>query len=576
MNLRTPTNGHFSLNAGFPDLPSVGVHRSRTPYLAAFNGPNCLVHAIEVLNDLGVSLQRARILPDIGRAAEPEVRLYRVDAFENGLHASGGDYSPLRLSINVREDNRLHRFLPLLAVGLPPGEVVRGWLQGRASPISAWDPDISPPPYTPLEGFHRYYLEPAAMAPDWTNQITPAERLALQLCSRFRQFQESGGNAEQIAPRMLRVAGNRFEDRDNPLAGMIINPDASLISKIGAALELVEVLFTQAMLTIATADMLGGFEFVIPFEPPEGREIALVLDQSATPDKVARWYNAYPHKNVVSIHEQYEPRLSLDKPAAPTRWSPNDPGIRKVTERIAEWYNKGGVKEESWDGAGLRYKLAAEPLQAADMLSLARSYLPDFLPNYPKQIFVTGGMNVEGMLLGLISYWLEDGAIFLGMDHSDWMLFSAEQQVILCGLLVKRSSQVDQCAVFETALRLVIDEGIKTWMERYSMEKIALDRADAASPLAQLGFCLPLGGSAALHAPSLRIRIPRDYTSDPEADEIEHKLLIIERLFLPAHISVQHIWEIDWVRLGETAYLKPVVDSENPDLIPAGVRLYCG
>ena len=83
-----------------------------------------------------------------------------------------------------------------------------------------------------------------------------------------------------------------------------------------------------------------------------------------------------------------------------------------------------------------------------------------------------------------------------------------------------------------------------------------------------------VGGFASLHAPSLKIRIPRDYTTDPDASLIDSKLAILERLFVPAHIPVQHIWEVDWIRLGETAYLQSPDDEINPDLVPSGVRLY--
>jgi hypothetical protein len=575
MNIRLPALSQYSAVRGFDDVSTLNIHRSKTPYMAAFNVSSSLIHAVQTLNEFGVSLQRARILPDIGRVLEPETRLYRVEPYLDGIHASNCGYSPVRVTINVREDNRLRRFLPLLAIGLPPIEAIRGWTQGRVSPETPWDVDNPSDPYTPLTGYHRYYLEPGSMPEDWTNKITPAERLALQICQRFQQLRDAGEPPQQIADRMLIVGGTGFEERDNPLAGLIVTSDASLISQIGTVLELVEVFLTQAMLTIAGGDVLGGFDFVIPFEPPEGREIALKLDQNSAADKVARWFNAYPHRSISTIHEQYEQRLSLDAAPAPTRWSANDPGIRQITERIANWYRNGSVKLEEWDrdGSLLKYKLPTEPLDADDMLSLARAYLPEFIPNYPRQVFVSGGMNIEGVLLGLISYWLENGTL-LGMEYSDWELFSLEQQVILCGLLVQRKSRNDQCAMFEAALRLLIDEGIKTWMENFRKEKIPLDRADCASPLSQLGFCMPLGGIATLHAPSLKIRIPRDYTCDPEAKVIESKLRILENLFLPAHIPVQHIWDYDWVKLGETAYLKSILNPVNPDLIPIGVKLY--
>ena len=62
---------YYSVNFWYPTfLREAG--RPTLPYLAAFNGPGSLLHAVEVLRSQGISLRRARILPDIGRAAEPE------------------------------------------------------------------------------------------------------------------------------------------------------------------------------------------------------------------------------------------------------------------------------------------------------------------------------------------------------------------------------------------------------------------------------------------------------------------------------------------------------------------------
>jgi len=577
MTARKPNSAISYAYSGFPEHVSDRINQGGTPYLAAYNCQSSLVHTVQTLNELGITLRRARVIPDIGRSLEPETRLHSVVQMGASLMSANSNGDQVRVYVNIREDNRLHRFLPLLAIGMAPKQVLNCWNQGRPAPGSPWDREKTPVPYSLLEGYHRFYLEPGAMPADWTNQITPAERVALQICLNLPQMRDPGEAPERVANRMLSVYGSGFEERDNPLAGLIVTSDGSLISQMGTVLELVEVLLTQAMLTIAGGDMLGGFDFVIPLEPPEGRPVPLVLDQNATPDKVARWYNSYPHRKVYTFQEQYERRIGLDKEPPATRWAHTDPDIKKVTERIAAWYRQGSVEATPWDrdGVALKYKLASEPLSSGDMLSLARAYLPEFIPDYPAQIYTTGGMNVEGLLLGLIARWIsEPDGSFLGMTFNDWELFTLDEQVILCSLIVQRARHKDQMALFETALRLLSDFGIKTWIEQYRMERIGLDRPDSFSPLAQLGFSLPLGGFASLHAPSLKIRIPRDYTTDPDASLIDSKLAILERLFVPAHIPVQHIWEVDWIRLGETAYLQSPDDEINPDLVPSGVRLY--
>ena len=562
------------------------IHCSKTPflYLGAFNGPTSLLHTVEVLHDLGVSLRRVRILPDIGRVTEPETRLYQLKDNLGGLLSAGSEQASIRVAVNVREDNRLHRFLPLLAVGLPSQQAIQAWDQGRAAQHVPADEDTRPLPFTPLQGFHSFYLEPGAMPADWTNRITPAERLAIQLCQRYSHLCDPGTPVQRIAGQMLIVAGSGFEERDNPLAGLVLHPEVSLISHIGTVLELVEVFLTQAMLTIAGGDLLGGFQFILPFEPPEVRQIPLLpgipsLTVEADPEALARWYNvvarwfnAYPHRIVTGIEELNDLSQSLAEPSCPKKWSANDPDIQKAARRIVTWYRSGSVETAPWDpdGTKLKYKLPDEGITPDEMLSLGRTYLPDFLPDYPRQVFTLGGMNVEGLLLGLTQHWLKQGA-FLGMNYSDWALFPLADQAVLCGLLVQRSRCTDQCALFEASVRLLIDEGIQTWIETFRKEKTAL-----GSPLAQLGHSLALGGIAALHAPTIMVRIPRDYTRDPEAKALERKLHVLEALFLPAHIPAQHIWKIDWVKLGETAYLKREINPVNPDLIPEGVRLYDG
>ena len=201
------------------------------------------------------------------------------------------------------------------------------------------------------------------------------------------------------------------------------------------------------------------------------------------------------------------------------------------------------------------------------MLLVAQKHLPEFVPKYPRQVEMTGGLNLGGILLGLISRWMEKGP-FLGVSYDDWAMFRLEEQAILCSMLIQRRNETDQTALFKAAVVLLADPEIECWIESYFPEKAAL-----GTPLAQMGRTLALGGVTTLHRPKMTLKIPRDRTRDACAEAIEARLAILQRLFLPVHIEMHCFWEIDKPVLGKSAYLKP--DSAWPHDNPytRGARL---
>jgi hypothetical protein len=515
------------------------MRTSALPFLSAFNGPGYLLHAVEALSALGLPAANTRLLPVIGHALGPEVAPYEHDPADIGA----GELSA-RLEINVRDDSRLRVLLPLLAVGMPSPDTLAEW-EAEGLPL--------------LEGFARQYLRLGQSVPDWTNAETPAERLARQLCDEYPGLRDPGRPRERLSGRVTTFRqGKGYEETNRYIARRPPEAAGEPATPHQAAQDLVETFFTQALLAITAGDLLGGFEFVLPMEP-EGRDVGVVVEGDSAIEDVVRWLHAYPHRPKPTIaydapegreREAWEAyfRQNPDRDnifeTAPRLWTEQDPAVETMYRAIREGYEAG----------------RSTPMSPDELLTLARRCLPEYLPHYPRQIAVTGGLNLEGTLLGLIGTWLRTGPV-LGMDQSDWERFAPHEQVLLCALLAQRRHAVDPCALFEAAVRLLVHAGATLDVEAYQPAPTRLGR-----PLAQLRRAFVVGGVPALHAPEMVLHLPLDRGDDET--EIEARVRVAARLFLPAHVPLRCIWQVDWFYLGKSAYL-----GHGPDGRGAGCRL---
>lgn len=516
------------------------MYRSLIPLLSTYNGPSYLLHAIETCYALQIPQTNVRVTPVIGAWSAPEVEPYYSQSHLDQTEQIDPDRLFAQLCINVRSDNRLRRFLPMVAVGLPTLAQIRDGDQRNR---------------TLRETFERCYrtLDDS----DWTNIETPTERLTRQLCAQFPELLTAGTTFEKASKQILVVRSGRFEERERPenakAAAREIDPDRPQ----QYALKFVELFFTQAFFAIAAADMMGGFSYQISIEP-EGRSIGVEITADSDVRQVVRWLQTYPHKPIKEIVYPERDKKEQGEWDAYFRQHPDHDNIFEtasalLTERdpaiIALF---GDIRRSYQEGR-------QEPISSPEMLTLARRYLPEYVPDYPQQYAVTGGMNVEGILLNLIfDAWLEQGS-FLGLTREDWMLFTAAEQLILCTLLLQRRQEFDPCALFQTALRATIDPGVQTVLEMFQREPVRL-----GEPLAQPGRTLSLDGVAALRSPKIIVRTPIDYTCDPTAPELERKIHLIARLFLPAHITMQILWQVSWAELGRSAYLQQSPGGPGP------------
>lgn len=522
------------------------MQASRIPLLSTHNGPSYLLHAVETLDALGVTVDNLRLVPVIGWATSPEIEpyyhhspwLWESDALPKPLFA--------RLGVNVRGDTRLRRFLPLVAIGLPPQSEVSRWMRENRAGSAA---------------FHRLYARLGEVDPEWTNMETPAARLTRQLCQQFPELREPGVPLPPPSKLAWVVRDGRWERAINHYQGTTtIRPDETEDPFL-CARDVVERFYTEVFLALASAEMMAGFCYRLPIEP-EGRAIDVVIDDHADLREVARWLQTYPHQHPEppryperDAREQQEwddyfarcPDHDNIFETAPRLWTEQDPAIIALFGDVRRKFAQGRT----------------DPLTPEEMLSLARRHLPDYQPDYPRQFMVTGGMNQEGMLITLMEHWLEQGP-FLGMALEDWKLFTTTEQFMLCSLLLERRHMLDQCTLFETALRLLIDTRVETALETFQLQPVRL-----GGPLAQPGRTLALNGVAALHAPEMVVSLPFDRTEDHRAILIEKKLKLIARLFLPVHIPMQIVWKVDRPFLGKSAWMRR---RTAPESVP-GSRL---
>ncbi len=536
------------------------MRESLIPSLSSFNGPSYVLRAIEVLNALGVPETNVRLLPVIDHFAQREVVFYQDRLTREGASLEDIDLATLfvRLGINVRDDNRLGWLVPLVVAGLPPDGVSDG--------ASA---DLPPEGSEELSAAERvrrwavgHYAELHERVPDWTNQ-SPVVRLAAQLCTRFPELREQAP-PDESATGYIRAGSFESDYRADPRAAVqpVIQQgppaDASSEGRAHSRLaeDLAELFFTRVFLAVACGDMLGGFDFDHGVQP-EGRRISVTVDAESGIEAVAEWLNCYPHLTGLEpssevdaeaeqkVWEQYfrdhPERANLFVTAA-DQWTAEDPGVAAIHQEIRDQYRAGRAEEMTPD----------------EMLSLARKHLPDYVPDYPQQRSVTGGLNLGGILLGLIHRWLEHGP-FLGVTREDLQRFDPAQQVVLSALLLQRRQVYDYRALFLTAARLLIHRNIAV-----ETEQLVHHPGPLGTALAQPGKTLALAGAAALHAPEAVVRIPFDRTRGEEAEDMEAKLNTIRRLFMPVHVPIRYEWGVNWIDLDRPTFpLDPSAVTEE-------------
>lgn len=517
------------------------------PLLSSWNGPASLVHVVQVLETLGVPSSCIRLLPVVGHFAHREILPYQERLSEMGQIPKEINVPNLviRLGVNVRPDNRLARFVPLVALGMPPSKALTLWLESN-EPLSAF--------------VQRWYSEQYSQGLE--SILPPREtfvrHLAYQLCEQYHELMEVESSSEQPAKRMFLIRQQQAIEllsEYTPDGDLVLSEDSS---PSHLAQEFVEIIFTNAFLTLALADMLGGFEFIFPMEP-EGRELQITLNAQSRIGDVIRWLHLYPHRSLfplVTTSEYERQRVGAVQELMETGqfgnakqclWTEQDPAVQQLYEWIRRQYAAGRTSELTPD----------------EILGMVRRYLPEYIPAYPRQSSIIEGINLRGALLHQMHDWWQKGT-FLGIDHEIMDHFTPEEKVVLEMLILLRRYVSDWFSLFQTALCLLVHRDIKAEIEAFIPSPSKL-----GTPFAQLQKTLRIGMNPLLHAPRVTIYIPLDHTQQSAGTkEAEHRLRLLARLFVPIHLPIRYRWSVDWAILGETAYIGRTLRSDTKE----GVR----
>lgn len=529
------------------------------PTLSSLNGPANLAYLVQQLEWMQVCPACIRLIPHFGHALDREILPYQEtracdERAPTDLRSALRDpnqVGAIQLQVNVRDDNRLRRYLPLITVGV---------------------------------------LSDAALAQDWSNLLAryEQERQRLQGKLMVASSQEASFlpvTALQCFESLIERLLNYYPylaDLDAPYDVQereLIFPrriDTSITEESAewytwrcqtrTLRELLQVFFTYAFLLIGSIDLIGGREYVFPVVSEE-RICAVSLTPPVNAAAIADWLHAFPHYPAERVDMPAEQMTELLAP-------PAQPALRMPSFGATEQPRNGHESEKSdltretlkelhafWTTADPAVQQLAnalqqaseakgEPLNTKEILALVHQHVPDYFPTQPAQARLIGGWDLTMLLLRHIRYrWSKTS--LLGVSETDLLQFEPLERDLIEGLLILRRAFADPVYLFQMATRIAVGSDVEVGWEPYQPIGCEL-----GSDRASLGVSLAISALAQLHQPRIRVYLPLDRTEYPhQADFALRKLQILRRLFLPAHIPVVYQWKVDWAILGETCIL---------------------
>lgn len=528
------------------------------PPLSAVNGPANLAYLVQQLEWLQAHPAAIRLIPHFGHALDREILPYeelRTISVRSALR-DPNQVGALQLQVNVRDDNRLRRYVPLITVGLLPD---------------------------------------ASLEDDWSNLLLryEQERQRLQEALTVATFKDvpflpvtALQSFESLIERLL-THYPYLADLDTPydvqMDGVIYpkRQDTNITDESAewytwrcqtrTLREVLQVFFTQAFLLIGSIDLIRGREYVFPVILEE-RICAVPLTMPTSTAAIADWLQAFPHypaKRVEMPTEQISaPALSPARPtlrmpsfgaAEPERNEPENEKTDLTRETLKELHALWTTADPAVQQLASAWQQACEakgqPLNTQEILALVHRFVPDYLPTQPAQARLIGGWDLTMLLLRHIRHrWSK--IRLLGVSGSDLQRFEPPERELIEGLLILRRAFADPVRLFQIAARVAVGSDVE--VEQALYQPIG---CELGSDRAALGISLAISALAQLHQPRICVYLPLDRTEYPQQAEFAlHKLRILQRLFLPAHIPVVYRWKIDWAILGETCFLN---DRDN-------------
>lgn len=545
------------------------------PSFSSLNGPANLAYLVQQLELMQVHPAAVRLIPYFGHGVDREILPYKetrpsnpretcYESLWNRLR-DPKQVGALQLLVNVRDDNRLKRYVALLTVGVLPDAQLRG----------DWERLLD---YYEQE---RQRLVEQLAAPE--REDTPDNQLPV--------------TAQQCFELLIQHLVNRYPelaDLEDPYDvtnnGVIIPKRWSSETQETSAewrawrrqtrtlREILEAFLTHVFLIIGCIDLIGGREYSLAVLSNE-RICALPLKPPISIQAVSDWLLAFPHHPPLRGHERAEdpeelpppPRLVLRMPsfapAEPRNGQSNSPNTDITRETLAEqralWTTADPAVHQLTEALQRATAEKGEPLGTDEILTLVNRHVPDYIPTHPAQARLIGGWDLTVLLLRHIRKRWSTGT-FLGVSEEDLQIFEPLERDFIDGLLILRRAFADPVYLYQMAARVTVGSDVVAQQEPYQSIGCEL-----GSDRAALGVSLAVSALAQLHEPRIQVYLPLDSTQFPEQAAFAiRKLRILQKLFLPAHIPVSYQWAVDWAVLGETAYL-----ASDGDAFLSGARL---
>jgi len=548
------------------------------PSFSSLNGPANLAYLVQQMELLGVRPSQVRLFPYFGHGAFREVLSYgeyhqdeRLSRASRSAAAPADDIR-VHLLVNVRPDNRLHAFLPLLCVGLLPDSDCsqpQAWVDSKRLWQARYRQRWESMRQSPVAGGSEA-LAASSDAPSTAEQFF--ESWIEQLLNRFPEL-----NTDSDAPYELRAPSARTVLQHTPLP-----PESALEgfewdlwrSQTRTIRELMHWFLTNAFLLIGCIDLLAGKEYryfvheSLPAPSKDApahssrRSVGIPINSQVTERTLCQWLHAVPHYLIEPLETEpnvRESSASASSPApTPPRWVKR-PSFGRAAETPQQDAAQGAqakpLTPEHPDIPALvevLRKRATEKgadLEIAEVLSLIRRYLPYYMPLFPTQTRVIGGTQLLTLMIRHLRGCWADG--FIGIEPSELALFEPSEREVLEGLVVLRRVVADPFRLFQLAVRLTLGSDVGVDFVPYQPIVCLL-----GSCMAALSKTLVISERPRIHNPSVVVTLPLDRTQQPEsAQYVQRKLETLRRLFIPAHYALTVRWQVDWARLGETAHL---------------------
>jgi hypothetical protein len=528
------------------------------PQISGLNWPSHVLQAWLTLHELGVPDENIRFLPDIAHFSIPEITLEEVTEDPDHMHQEADlltlrhPFSPTfdqanqrlivsrvdpteirpRLKVSVRSETRIQFGFDAQGNVVGPFEQVVGRLAHFLPPLMAGLPSETQTPAQATEEDEKPLLrlrrQVCARYPELVKTLPPAVRDTLDsvAAAMERALVEEGLQSQAEAVREALNRSDTYSD-------VGVCRDAFLAASFRLTREEVaDDVRRGALLTFRKfADTLFSRHV-----PPQQRQ-----------------------EETLRFCRELDPALRANQGAL---W-------RKLRQMMV-YENQGERERIVLEMLEILTTQAFSAVAACDMLwgiGWAHGNLSDFrladspLTHDGTLLSITGGLQQRALLQSLLSRWAEQDAMLgvgraraeqaAGRERLNMDVFDKAELRELWGLCAWRRETPDPILLLELALQRLVHP------EAFVRMRADVDaHSTYGTLLAQPGATAVLGSRATLRYPGAILYIPLAEDVDEEAINAKTKIQIVKRLFLPACLRCEVLWQEAVARLDSPVYLK--------------------